>query len=195
MEDNIRYKREMAMWGVGPTKFFWTGTLLPPATWFGIHTENNLAKLYQPGMSVDIYQSNSRVDERTYLYRAAVLACGEDRKCLGKAERLPGEGYLGGALLRQQAEPKPLLLSNPDSVIVLHWSKIGSQGTLVAARVTFDGKPIWSVDTGIANLDQVLPGVLLTAFIAKGPLSDGKPVPHLVIIDSNTGRFTASQLE
>ncbi len=194
-EDNIRYKREMSMWGVGPSKFFWTGMLRSASEWFGILSESDLAKNYKPGDPVDVYSRNIRVDERTYLYRAAVAACGDDRRCLGQAERLAGDGYLGGVLLREAAEPKPLLLSNPGSVIVLHWSKIGAQGTLMAARVTFEGKSIWRVDTGIADLDQVLPGVPSTAFIGKAPASEGKPVANLVIIDTNTGKVAASQLQ
>ena len=194
-EDNLRYHREMSMWGAGPSKFFWAGTLLSSTQWFGVHSESDLARLYKPGDPVDLYHRNVRVDERTYLYRAAVTPCRDDRGCLGKAERLPGDGYLGGALVREAAEPRPLLLSDPGSVIVLHWSKVGAEGTLVAARVTFEGKSIWSIDTGIADLDQVLSGVPSTAFIGKGPASGGKPVANLVIIDTKTGAVAASQLQ
>ncbi|MBM3757317.1 MAG: hypothetical protein FJW38_25445 [Acidobacteria bacterium] len=187
-EDMERYNREMSMWGIGLEKFFWSGGFVTANDWFGLHTPDEADRNHHVGSRVTGESRNSRVDGRRLVYRAKIEACPLDF-CLTAISPLPGEGYIGAALLRDETQPRPLRLTEPDGFVMLHWSKLGKEGTLLVSRIGFDGKVAWNVDTGFVDIDQVFPGTPAIAFIGKGPAPANRVAElGLVMIDTGTGQ-------
>lgn len=192
-EDMVRYNREMSMWGVGPSKYFWPGGFVTPTDWFGLHSPREAERNYHVGSGVTAHSRSTRSEERRMVYRARLENCGSDT-CVASISALPGEGYLGAVLLRDELEARPLRLDGPDGYVMLHWSKLGKEGTMLVSRIGIDGKVAWTVDSGFVDLDQALPGPGAVAFTGKG-LAPANQVAELglVIIDTRTGQ-TSSRL-
>lgn len=192
-EDMERYNREMSMWGVGPSKYFWPGGFVTPTDWFGLHSPSEAERNYHVGSRVTAHSRSTRSEERRMVYRARLENCGSDT-CVASISALAGEGYLGAVLLRDESAARPLRLEGPDGYVMLHWSKLGKEGTMLVSRIGFDGKVAWTVDSGFVDLDQAFPGPGAVAFTGKG-LAPANQVAELglVIIDTRTGQ-TSSRL-
>lgn len=192
-QDMERYSREMSMWSVGPEKYFWPGGFITPTEWFGLHSPSEAERNYHIGSRVTPYSRSSRSEERRLVYRARIEVCPLDR-CVTSIAALPGEGYLGAVLLRDELQARPLRLEGPEGFVMLHWSKLGKEGTLLVSRIGFDGKVDWTVDTGFVDLDQAFPGTGAIAFTGKAPAAANQAADlGLVIIDTRSGQ-TSSRL-
>jgi len=99
---------------------------------------------------------------------------------------------LGGPHSEQYYRPAPV----PDTGgLTASRSKQGLDSTIVLTRLDPSGKVMWTADTGIADLDQILPDAQRTAFIGRKPRIPNKvQEPVLVIADQNTGRLTSHPL-
>jgi hypothetical protein len=111
------------------------------------------------------------------------------------AARYRSEQYYKPAPIRASSASDPLRLSGPDGHLIGSRTKPGLDSTLTLARVDTTGKNLWTVDTGIADLDQILADPVRLAFIGKKPRIPGKvQEPILVIVNSATGEISTRSL-
>jgi hypothetical protein len=89
-----------------------------------------------------------------------------------------------------------LRLTDPDSVLLTYWTQRGLKGTFVVSRIeSTTGKALWTVNTGFADLDQILPDARQLAIRGKGPMVPDKlSEPFVMLIDTATGAQTMHSL-
>ncbi|MFN7933339.1 MAG: hypothetical protein U0R19_08440 [Bryobacteraceae bacterium] len=105
------------------------------------------------------------------------------------------EQYRTPGRVRATAASDPLRLTGPDGFLMAHRTEPGLQGTIVISRVDAADKPLWSTNSGIADLDQILPGEDYAAFIGKRPRVPNKvQEPVLAIVNNATGVMTVHAL-
>jgi hypothetical protein len=94
----------------------------------------------------------------------------------------------------------PILVFKPDGVLVLHRDRLGPEGRLKLTRVSGPlGKPVWSADLPVKEIEAVMPGETSVALIGRReepPLfrrRDGRTesVDQLVSVDLATGKLSA----
>ena len=104
--------------------------------------------------------------------------------------------YLRARFVLGEASGKPLRLSEPNGVLMTYWSKPGNEGSVALARLKESEEVVWKVDTGLENLDQILPDAKVIALIGRpGPKSETDvPAQMLVFIDTKTGAVTRHRL-
>jgi hypothetical protein len=90
----------------------------------------------------------------------------------------------------------PMTFGTPESRLQIHWKKIGlPQRMLVATRVDISGEIVWTVDTGIDMLQQILPDTRITTFIGTRPaVPDKVSEPIMVMINLEDGTLTQHSL-
>jgi hypothetical protein len=100
-----------------------------------------------------------------------------------------GTQYKRPALLRETPSGKVLRLEGPDGYLLTYRSTRGLYGTMVLARVTEDGKVLWTVDTDLQDVEQILPGWDTTSVIGKRlpKVPDEVRGPTLVKVNMETG--------
>lgn len=133
---------------------------------------------------------------RTNEPKSRLFSREEAEDYLSREESFPTE-YTRAALILSARFGKPLELSEPKSRLLTYRSQPGRiSGTILVARIPEAGKPLWTADTGLQFLDQVLPHPETTALIGKKPAeSPNKPVgPTLLLIDNATGAVTSHPL-
>lgn len=105
------------------------------------------------------------------------------------------EQYRTPGLVRATAASEPLRLTSPDGFLMASRTNAGMQGTVTISRVNAAGEPLWTTNTGIADLDQILPDAEHAAFTGKRPRIPGKvQEPVLAIINNATGVATIHSL-
>ena len=99
-------------------------------------------------------------------------------------------------LLLATPNGKPQKLANPDGVLLLHRSDRVAFGTQILSRSTPAGNLLWSVDTNLLDVDQILPTPTHTVFIGREPARSPNAFrPHvLVIVNLANGAFTTHPL-
>ena len=154
---NEIYREQMAMFGVGPEKFFFAGERISDGEWMGLLTEEEAREQvgkhwYMPGRVI----LNGK---RRRLYRAR-LESKEDRGSVEitviASEPIAKDSYLDAGLMRELRAGKAQRLSGPAGYVVMHRMRL--DGTLSLTRIDMSGNKLWEFDTGIMKLDQVLPG-------------------------------------
>lgn len=100
------------------------------------------------------------------------------------------------AFIRQDYGQPAIRLPNPESSLLLFWRKTGAlQRMLYLARVAPDGTVLWETQTGIDDLQQVLPDVAAPALIGTRPrVPDKVPEPILVVVDTASGKVDQRSL-
>jgi hypothetical protein len=114
---------------------------------------------------------------------------------LAPAESL-GNGRKRPAILRSAANAAPLSLANPVSRLLTYRSNKAIYGTMVLARIDADGKPLWTTDTNLQDIIQILPAPDATVIIGKQPPTHPDEVrpPMLVIVDNVSGALSSHSL-
>ena len=100
------------------------------------------------------------------------------------------------ALLLFKPNGPPQKLTNPDSQLLLHRSSRPPFGTEQISRATPDGKLLWTADTSLQDVDQIIPSPTHTVFIGReAPAKPDAFRPAvLVIIDNQTGSISTHPL-
>jgi len=116
-------------------------------------------------------------------------------KFQSRAKRFDAD-YPQASIVLKAASSEPLRLSAPDSVLITHRSTPGYPWTYTLSRVLESGKAIWTVDTGLEHLEQILPDPRVIAFIGKNrPKDPLKPEgPMLVLINNESGASSRHSL-
>ncbi len=112
----------------------------------------------------------------------------------------PAESFASGhkrpALIRAAPNSAPLSLAVPDSRLLTYRSNKAIYGTMVLARIPASGMPLWTTDTNIQDIIQILPAPDATVIIGKQPSSHPDEVrpPMLVIVDNASGALSSHSL-
>ncbi len=98
--------------------------------------------------------------------------------------------------LRSGVDGPELRLQNPDSRIRIHRRKIDiTQRMLVVTRIDDEGRELWSMETGIDTLHQILPDPKVLAFIGtRPPIPDKVPEPIITFVDTADGAVRTESL-
>lgn len=140
----------------------------------------------------DFQIERSREPRTLHRMRAEPLG---SRLRLVELTELSSTTYTGGTFIRSAPGAGPLALENPASVLVCHQSGPTLDPKILVTRVDLQGSPRWSTDTGLRELDQILPGGRLLVVIGRLPALDGRvPEPVVVTIDTATGRPSTRSL-
>lgn len=181
-----------------PDAFLAAGLITGPGVWLGLHSSEELQRDYATGKFVRrvVRQESAKQMRR---FHRGTLEDAVDGKYhrIRTMQALDTMGYLNAAFLRMDDRSEPLRIAGPESVLMVHTSAPGAQGTLIVSRVDLDGKSRWSVDTGIDRfqLSQVLPGVEAFVFIGtRPPVPDQVSEPLVVIIENTTGKAITRSL-
>lgn len=174
------------------------GVMTASGAWLGLHSLDELAGDFRPGKWIRSVESagEARVTRRL---SKAVLEPSSDggRYRVRTVSSLSGTEFLEAAFLRIDEKSEPLRLKNPDSALMIHTSAPGQAGTLVVSRVDFEGKAIWSTDTGLDRfqLKQILPGADVLAFVGtRPPMPNKLSEPLVVFVETGTGKLTSQSL-
>lgn len=107
------------------------------------------------------------------------------------------EFLYGGFLSDGAPSNAPLLLLNPDSLLVLHVDRLGDEGRLKLSRVAGPaGRVLWTADLPMSRLDAVMPGERTLTLLGSRPERDPmRPrerrmieVDQLAVVDLANGR-------
>lgn len=136
---------------------------------------------------------SARVVERYGLFGSAVAI--KDPKPLPESPEFINAGLLQDG---RCCSDRPILLSKPDSVLVLHKDRLGEGSRFRLTRVSGPlGKPLWSAELPATALDAVMPGERSTVIAGRRdepPLygRDRRPesVDQLMAVDNATGRVS-----
>jgi hypothetical protein len=80
-------------------------------------------------------------------------------------------------------------------VLVVHRLGAGHTDPFVVTRVDRNGRPAWKAETGVGELDQVLPDAKVLSLIGRRPaVPDKVSEPLLVTIDLAAGRVATRSL-
>lgn len=180
------------------TDFMAAGFLAAPGKWFGVHSSADLDGEFKPGKWVRSVETADDAKQFRRLCAGETEASSEgEHHRISSMQPLSGTEYLNAAFLRKDDTSAPLRLSDPDGVLMMHTSAPGLRGTLVIARVDFDGRIVWSTDTGLDrfSLQQILPGDESFAFVGTRPQVEGKlSEPLVVLVDNATGKLANHSL-
>lgn len=189
---NARFERHE------PADYLAAGIVVAPREWLGLHSAAELAGSFKPGKWIRSVESADEGKVSRRLSKAMLEAATTDARFRIRAIAPIGEAeFLGAAFLRMDDKSAPLRLTNPDSALMVHTSAPSLAGTLVVSRVGFDGKLLWSTDTGLDRfqLKQILPGQEVLAFVGTRPMVPNKvSEPLVVLVETATGKLTSHSL-
>jgi hypothetical protein len=102
----------------------------------------------------------------------------------------------GGSQHYKAAVITPLRLTEPEGVLLTYWTQRGLKGTFVISRIAKDsGKVLWTIETGLADVDQILPDARQLAVIGRLPMVPDKlSEPFLTLIDTRSGTSSTHTL-
>jgi hypothetical protein len=179
-----------------PADFMAAGLLTTATTWLGLHSAAERAGRFKPGRWIDAVESAEGGRVTRQLSHADLDSGQADRYRVRSIAPLSDTAYLEAAFLRF-SDGVPIRLAAPDSALMIHTSAPGGSGTLVLARVRFDGHLLWTRDTGLDrfSLQQILPGADAVAFIGtRPPVPTKLSEPLLVWVEGKTGAMTVHSL-
>ncbi|GAB4362433.1 MAG: hypothetical protein OHK0021_06500 [Bryobacter sp.] len=155
------------------------GLLLSPTAWMGLFTPEEAAQHTRIGLPPITASALPRAWRPRHLYRGAL-----NSRRLASVSEPASEPYLNGYFLKSEMP------------LVVHYSKsFLAGGHILITRLDQEGKAIWTADTGMGDLDQVLPDPKLPAFVGRVPrIPDKVQDPLLVFLDLASGKATIHSL-
>lgn len=164
-----------------------SGGTITTNEWLGALAAKELTGSFKPGLSLPRDFSVNTANEIRQLHRARI-ATNDVRPRVETIERLSETEYRNGAFIRSDRNSTILRLPQPDSVLLTWRTSFLKDGTTLVARIEPTGQILWTTDSGIDYLKQILPGVEMTAFIGERPSVPNKvPEPILVLVNTLTG--------
>ncbi|MHB1328297.1 MAG: hypothetical protein ACYC2K_08860 [Gemmatimonadales bacterium] len=161
--------------------------------WLGLLSETEAGSGFRPGLRLSDAYAIERSREPRRLWTTEVNRESGVPRIKG-LEPLPGEGMLNAAFLRSVRDGQILRLDG-DGYLMLYESKPYRAGTVMVARVGFDGTVEWTLDSGIGSLREIMPDPAYPALIGDRPRApDTVPEPILVVIDAGKGTAVTHSL-
>jgi hypothetical protein len=177
-----------------PESFLSQGARLSPTEWIGVHSSLELTRDFKPRLSVPKEAAFEKAPVARRLHRGQLETSGA-RTALVEMTPLSADEYVAGTLVRAARDSGPLLLTAPDSVLVVHRLGPGSNEPLAVTRVDRTGRPAWKAETGLGELDQVLPDNRILSLIGRRPAVPNQvSEPLLVTIDLTAGQVATRSL-
>jgi hypothetical protein len=171
-----------------------SGAYPVPGRWIGVLSEEEAAGSFRDGTWLSSGYPLERSREPRRFYTTAVFQGEDGRPRIRKLVPLGGEGLLNAGFMRTKREGEALRLEG-DGFLLLWESKPHRAGTMMAARVDGTGKVLWTVDTGIGDVRELLPDPASPALIGERPrIPDKVPEPILVVLDAASGRLVTHSL-
>ena len=171
------------------------GGHLTSSQWLGVLSETEATNAWRPGTSIWPTMPVERSREPRRFYRTATTVDQVSaRPRVKRLEQLAGDSMLNAAFVRTERMGEILHLAG-NGFLLVYESKPNRAGTIMAARVDGEGHVVWTVDTGIGLLREILPDPAFPALIGEGPrIPDKVPEPILVVLDATSGRVATHSL-
>jgi len=164
-----------------------------PAKWLGVLTEAEARDGFGAGSTLSAAYPFDRSKEPRRFYSTEIDRV-DGKPRVRQLEPLGGDGMLNAAFLRAARGGDILHLAG-DGFLLLYESKPYRAGSIMAARIDGTGKVVWTVDTGIGELREILPDPAFPVLIGEGPrIPDKVPEPLLVVVHASTGRLATHSL-
>lgn len=104
-----------------------------------------------------------------------------------------GLPFKNGAFMRGIKGGSVVRFTNPDGFLVVHEQGDPVHPSMCLSRLNLDGSIVWTADTKIGRLTQVLPHEYLPAFVGELPQQLTEPL--LAVIDLKTGAAKTKSLK
>lgn len=148
------------------------GTYSDTGTWFGLMAEPE-QRSWVPGVGKRFGEPVSQgLEIPRQLYRVQMRP-DEDGNRQVTAMETAGS-YLQGRLLTTGRHKEALRLRDPDGYLIMHWSRVGNEGSVRLTRVTPEGKALWTADTGIHRVTEVHADPAVVMVIGASPEPAGQ---------------------
>ncbi len=107
---------------------------------------------------------------------------------IAEVKPLGSRPFRNGAFMRGTAGGDVVKFTNPDGFLVVHEGGDVVHPTVCLSRVSSDGTVVWTADTTIGRLTQVLPHGRLPAFVGELPQQLTEPLLAVVHLKDGTVR-------
>lgn len=168
--------------------FLAKGILWSPSDWFTLATDEEAAADLAPTARLNANADASPRRSPRTLRRATVVT--DPLARIGSTDTgVTSPPFRHAAFLRDAAGGQVIRFANPDSFLVFHREGDSIHPTLRLSRVGLDGATIWTMDTQIDTVTQVLPHPTSPAFVGEryiGPNKLAEPILAIARLDLGT---------
>ncbi|MEO7966667.1 MAG: hypothetical protein ABIT38_22440 [Gemmatimonadaceae bacterium] len=165
------------------------GGVIAGNRWLGIHAPEDISGSYREGLRAPPTATFERSSPARHIYTGSLTTDGITAR-FAKLQLTSSDSMYDGAFVRAAADAELLALEG-GGWLTVHQTKPHRAGTYVVSRVEAEGRIIWQIDTGIAQLNDVLPNASWPAFVGTRPRVPGMvSEPILVIVDARNGHLT-----
>lgn len=168
--------------------FLAKGVLWSPSDWFTLASDTEAATDLAPNARIN--PSDDAVRSRNpRTLRLASIASTPLPRVTSTDASISSPPFRHAAFLRDAPSGNVIRFSNPDSFLVFHREGDSVHPTLRLSRVGLDGSTIWTLDTQIDKLTQILPHPTSPAFVGDryiGPDKLAEPILAIARLDLGT---------
>lgn len=168
--------------------FLAKGVLWSPSDWFTLASDAEAATELAANTRIDPTDDATPSRQPRTLRRAS-LASNPLLSVVSTDAGTSSPSFRHAAIFREAAGGKVIRFSNPDSFLVFHREGDSIHPTIRLSRVGLDGSTIWTVDTQIDELTQILPHPTSPAFVGDRYVGPGKlaePILSVARLDLGT---------
>lgn len=170
------------------------GGKISGSEWIVALTPAERDQSFRPGSLLASDQSPRKTRDPRSLYRVRVEPLAS-RLRIVSVTALSDANFTNGALVRSARDAGPLMLANASGVLLAYQTGSVLKATWRIVRVDMDGREVWTHETGLREVNQLLPDPENLVLIGKLPAPEGKvPEEVIVIIDTATGTATTRTL-
>lgn len=164
-----------------------SGGVIGGNDWIAVATPEDAKSDFKLGFSLSRDFTPGEKDQPRQLYRGTA-DYSEKRPPIQSFAKLSEKEYRAATFLRSKPSGPIHRATNPDSVFLIHRAGTELFAPYTLTRLAPDGKELWSADTGLGRLEQVLPSD--KTIVLKGertPVPNKVPEPIVVLINTTTG--------
>ncbi|MBV6491420.1 MAG: hypothetical protein CNCCGFBP_02018 [Fimbriimonadaceae bacterium] len=174
-------------------RYMASGGVVGGSRWLGILTQDQVESECRQGDRAPAAGNYSLSNQPRRIYVWS-LSKGPSGPTFRKLDSKGSEGFFGGGLVRSGRDAELLELVGK-GWLELHCTKPYRKSSIVAARLGSEGQVVWETDTGIGEVQDILPDPKLPALIGRRPqVPDKVSEPILVVIDAETGKVSTHSL-
>jgi hypothetical protein len=166
-----------------------------PTQWLAALNETEITRNwgYGPGASITMSMPIERTKEPRRLYLTDTYRVNGDLR-IRQLEPLDSDSMMNAGFVRATRYGDILRMAGGGFLLL--WESTPSLDRhIMAARVDGAGKVVWTVDTGLGELFEILPDPEFPAFVGERPMvPEHVPGPILLVVDAATGQLTAHSL-
>ena len=165
-----------------------------PTQWLAALNNHEITRNwgYGPGASISVSMPIERSKEPRQLYITDTERVNGDLR-IKKMEPVGSDSMLNAGFVRAERYGEIQRLAG-GGFLLLYETKPTLDRTIIAARVDGTGKILWRVDTGISELQGILPDSMFPALSGDPITVDRPPEPRLVVLDASSGKMTIHSL-